>query len=143
MSKSRNTARCGAGHAIKKPNLVWELLRLDRYPSTPTELRTLRRWVPRCRACADPDLLLQQEWLNDFTLTKGTEAYDDELARLTALDRRRAAREGARWPQPSQRPQEPREGAGGRERHAEHARDPGASPVASQDALDRLMGWTS
>jgi len=99
--------------------------------------------VPRCRACADSDLLIQQELLNDFTLTKGTVADDDDLARLTALDRRRVAREAARWPQRFQRPREPREGAGEHESSHHGLRDPGASPVASQDLLDRLMGWTS
>ena len=143
MPTTRNTARCEAGHAIEKPNLVWELRQLDRYPATKTEVRTLRQWIPRCRACADPDLLLQQELLRDFAHTKGTAAYDDELARLTALDRRRAEHEAAqRSPSPEirQGPQETRECGGGHEGHAHTTRGPGGLLVADETCLDRPRG---
>jgi hypothetical protein len=141
MGTTRKTNRCAAGHGIEKPNVVWELRQLDRYPATKAEVRTLRAWVPRCRACADPDLLLQQEPLNDFSLTKGTAAYDDEMRRLTALDRWRVARDAAQQSQPSQRPQEPREVVGGHKGHTDGTRRTGAPPVASEAYLDRLMGW--
>jgi len=76
-------------------NLVWEL---RRWTGTRPHPPRCARCASGCRACAGSDLLMQQEWLNDFTVTEGTAAYDDELSRLTDLDRRRAGHKPAQQP---------------------------------------------